>query len=294
MLTIRGVFTSVFYDETSLTVWHKQARPKERSPAVPDDRQGLVGKIQCAEYDVAVLTQEVAHPDKWRCHVLSLPCPAQLLERGTGEVLKHCLESITWTPFLRHAQNSDSKPFVCDLLCCDRAGASARAEDGLYAQAVDLAKRLRMPCYAHTTSTSQGRGFAPAAADFTGLIAGALSMGQAGSTESLRLCIESVLVLLRLPVRDAPRFPENHEAAIYLRELLLECTQSCSAGSKPADVLVSLFTRDVRETYVELSIPGGSGNIGGIAAGCHQMLCPAQMVQFLRDASGADAPGKCA
>ena len=264
---IRGVFTNIAYDETPLTI---RQRVRMLNAAVADGcatskeeatTKARVGKLFCMEFEVAVLTQEVAHPDRWRCNVMPISCPVQILERGTGEVLKHCVDFVTSLPFLHELRTTPPDVFAVDISCADRAAANGRCEDGLYSKAARCTKRLRLPCFAHTSSTSQGRGYAVVASDFTGLIAMSLAMGGAGSDEAFRDCLVAVLLASFLPALDSSPLSEHHEAVVYLRGFLLDRLPASQAGHQRLDSLMSLLTGDIWEPYVQLRVPGGERNV---------------------------------
>ena len=192
---IHGVLTNLCYDETPLTV-----RCKTPNKTGPEEEQktklqsaGMVGKLLCIDFEVAILTQKVDRPQRWQCSVMPIPCPVQILDRGTGEVLRHCIDAVTRIPVL-HDVCCVPDVFAADISCCDRASANGRCGDGLYAGAAARTKRLRMPCFAHTASTSQGRVYAVVSLDFTGLIAMSLAQSGTGSDDAFRKCIVEVLL----------------------------------------------------------------------------------------------------
>ena len=111
---------------------------------------------------------------------MSIPCLLQILDRGMGEVLKHCIDAVTRIIFAaRHSLFTTG--CVCSGYLCDRVFADVCCEDGFYALAGQRTKRLRLLCFARTCSTFQGRGYAVVALDFTGLfcdVAGTVWCGQ--------------------------------------------------------------------------------------------------------------------
>ena len=118
-----------------------------------------------------------------------------------------------------------------------------------------------MTCFAHTASTSQGRGYAVVSSEFTSLIAMSLAQFGTGSDDAFRKCIVEVLLASLLPVVDEDPFPDNHVAVAYLSGFLLDCLPATDIGKKRADALMTLLTGDIREPYIQLRIRGGQNNV---------------------------------
>ena len=90
-LEVEGVFVFVSYDETPL-----QARSKQGDQKKSDSRLAT-SKLLQAELAVGILMRKAKHEmpgEEYDFAVVNLPCFVLLLQRGTGEVLKMCLDEL--------------------------------------------------------------------------------------------------------------------------------------------------------------------------------------------------------
>ena len=104
--------------------------------------------------------------------------------------------------FLEAAQAEP--PFRANACTADRDGANDVCEDALYFERPEI-PRLRLPCGAHIGSTSQGRVYASATNDISGVIASSLAMQIGGEIEKLQHALVQLLGdRLRVHEMDAP------------------------------------------------------------------------------------------
>ena len=206
-----------------------------------------MSKLLFAEYGVTVLTRSVA-TGRFSCARFALPCPVIALDRGSGENMKVALQHMAHAPLLSKLRCSSPDIFSCDISCADRAGQNRRAEDGMYAEAAEAGLRVKLRCFAHCVSTSQGEGYSAVSADLTGSISASLIMCQGAEMTAFRECIVEVLVnSVVQPVLDAPPLPANHEAVVYLTSLLRICMPCSEEGKLRAELLLQMLSGDVRE-----------------------------------------------
>ena len=112
-ICISGVFTSIAYDETPLIV--RVADKVVAGAAGAVDVVPATTKLLCADFELSILIRDVS-TGSYRLSILSLPCPVVALKKGTGELLKHCLKTITRVPLL------DEVRAVSDDVLADSVG----------------------------------------------------------------------------------------------------------------------------------------------------------------------------
>ena len=249
-----GIFRSVAYDETPM---------KCRVARQDADNQGPeTAKLMQAECQFMVLYQNlpVLEPDKgaFDCMVLNLPCPVQVADRGTGEVLQAAIDKVSEVPGLSHFRAENPAAFSTDVSHCDRAKSNSRAEDGLFAR--HGIPRLRMPCVAHMASTAQGRGFAVVADDLTGIISLSLSQSSAsGQALEFQHHIRDVLFESIVRIHHHPPLPDTHPRSQQLLQFLHHCLPGTDAGKKRADALHTLLLRSSDMWSVEITLQCAPG-----------------------------------
>ena len=268
-ILIEGVFTNVLYDETPLSIRiNTRGEPDAAGVSQKEpDALPTTTKLLCLEFEISVLARDVAS-GKYTLTIIVLPCPVIGMQRGTGQILKSCIQAATAVPYLKVIRSTPTTtdgevlgelPVSVDVSCADRANSNNTAEDGLYAETVVDGMRLRFPCVAHIGATSIGRGLQTCGKDVSGTIAMCLAMDGAGRTKDLRHCIIAVLVESAEVINAAPHH-DGHESVQYLRELLVLCLPCSKAGQDRARLLLSLLTSDVREPYLQLRVPGGAAS----------------------------------
>ena len=281
-LRIVAVFKHISYDETPLPVRCDQYRPIDK-----ESKRQVAGPSTIFQSDVQVaIFSHDPRCDTYRTTVVNVPCPLSVIQRGTTSCIKRAIETHTAMPHLdglRQLQQGDAPPVLAaDFVCCDKAGPNNCCEDAIYAEAPDNLLKSRMPCMAHTVSTSQCRGFNTVAADITGQIAGALLMKPAASTEGFRDCCRSVLVSSVLGIHDAPALPEVHPARVHLRSVLWLCFPGDVAGLETATRLMHLLTGDPREATFFLRVPGAQLDVELWAREVSELLVPCAIPCFPR------------
>ena len=99
-LKVEGVFTFLSYDETPM-----QVRSRNSDKMKVPDAKPATSKLLQKELTLAILTRplvagnaELVKP-KFDLALLHLPCPVHLMQRGTGEVTKLCLDEELDVPF---------------------------------------------------------------------------------------------------------------------------------------------------------------------------------------------------
>ena len=189
--------------------------------------------------------------DTYRSILVNVPCPLAVIERGTASCLKQAMQAATDIPHLevlrQLKQSGDASIFSADFVCCDKAGPNSCCEDAVYSQSPDYLLRSRLPCFAHTVSTSQCRGFNSIPEDISGMLAAGLLMKPAGSTQGFRDCVRCVLETSCCGVLDAPPLPETHPTRQHLRSLLWLCLPGNAEGLASATRLMSLITGDIAQ-----------------------------------------------
>eukprot|EP00972_Heterocapsa_arctica_P010011 1471139-Heterocapsa_arctica.AAC.1 len=117
---------------------------------------------------------------------MPLSTPLQLTDRGTGEVLKACLDE-HWDVALLREVAAKCKLHI-QASTSDRAGANSRCIHGKAAYASVPA--LSEPCCAHMVSTAQQRAFASIGPELSGIIASSLAMKPGNALNLFRQEIE--------------------------------------------------------------------------------------------------------
>ena len=268
------------YDETPL-----QVRSRNYDKMKVPDAKPATSKLLQKELTLAILTRplvagnaELVKP-KFDLALLHLPCPVHLMQRGTGEVTKLCLDEDLDVPFLNEVMAINDSVFAADVTAADRAAPNNRAEDGMW---VDRGlPRLRFPCYAHTTSSSVGRALGCCSADISGQIAMSLCMRDAGATAEFRRCIAQAL-LINAEILDVPAYAPDHDQNVYLDVLLKSCLPGTGAGAMRARKLKQLLTSDVREQRIQLRVLGGQLNLHSWAEAVAENLLPTMIALFPR------------
>ena len=276
-IKIRGVFRSVTYDETPLAVRVRESSSGPLSAA-------CTSKLLQPYMEMCILTENL-DTGVFSCTVMPLPCPLQVLDRGTGVNLKHGLDHATSIPgfsaFVDNCCQSDT--FIGDVSACDRASANRVAEDGSYVQ--NKVPRLRMPCMAHIASTGQGRSFAATSVAVDGIVAlGILMRNNAGSAAEVQQIIAQVLLSKLDDVIDAEPHPSCHVQVQYLNAFLRSTLPGTDSGRNRACKLLSLLTGDVRSNRIVLRVVGGRANIdlSKWSTAVSEAILPSQIETFPR------------
>ena len=143
--------------------------------------------------------------------LLTTPCPLQILERGTAEVLKHCL-----------LRSSGVSPASQAFKLCTRASTTDQGSSNIRAEKAIATDRganwstIHHFCEAHITSTCFGKTFdGLLASDVSGLIHCALSLRHGASLNAFRACLRAE-VEVRLVVKRGfpPPSAQQHKAAM--------------------------------------------------------------------------------
>ena len=243
---IIGLFSSVAYDETPLRMKLTKS----------DSKAGVLCKVLQVELELAILSRCLSS-GKISMSVLQLPCPVQVLDRGTGENLAAAVQKIVhvvhWNR-LRALCRSFSA-YECDISSADRAAANDRAENGMYA--TSGCDRLRFPCYAHIASTAQARAMCACAQTITGVIHLSLCQKPAGAIDEFRVCIQRVLVESAV-ILDSEPLPESHAVSQQLIAVLRACLPSTDSGHRRFALLKRLLSGDINSDTVVIRISGES------------------------------------
>ena len=277
-IEVVGVFRSMTYDETPLPLRGGQLHDGSK------DNRAVTTKVFQSEVDLAILTRDLRRPHgEFSCCAMNLPQVLQHMERGTGLVLHDAVSKACEVPFwceLQQACFADG--LSVDVSCCDRASANAVCEDLLYAASGHDVARARMPCQAHMMSTCQGRGFAIASDDLTGVIAASLSMKQGGAAADLRECLVLTLLDPEPNVVDAGPFPPTQSQNVHLGICLRQVLPGTDEGLRRAEELKRELTSDIRDSRITLRVPGGNVDTTAWARRVAALLLPSAIPVFPR------------
>ena len=254
-LKIVGVFRFVSYDETPLPIRAHDAETSDQQKEKCVKSEKTVSgttKLFQADLQVAVLT--VDNRGEYACSIASLPCPINVIDKGTAKCLKQAVTSASSCPYWPQLCSADPEVFAADIVTADRAKANDLTEDSIYAESG--MPRMRLPCFAHIMSTGQGRGFSTISDDISGAIAVGLYMKTCGQVGSFRRCIADSLFHAVSDVLDGPPLPPEHESRVYLDGLLRVCLSNNEAGASRHEQLMAGLSGDVRQDAIVLRVPG--------------------------------------
>ena len=189
---------------------------------------------------------------------MTLPCPLQILDRGTGEVMKAALDvhQVPLINLLRKFVAAGEVAVCIDASCADRAAANGRVENAMYEDSSPRL-RFRLPCFAHIAATSQSRGFSCCEEDVSALIALSLTMDVAGSVSALRNCVSAVLLDSIAGIADLPPHVPSHPYSVRLHHVLATCLPGNDDARRTALRLKELLTGDTAADRFVLRVPGG-------------------------------------
>ena len=140
----------------------------------------------------------------------SFPTPLQILERNTGEVLRHSLVQNLGVSFWANSFQHKAR-----IVCVDKAGANAKAERGLVADRSPAWSSGVLPCEVHITSTIFKKTYPVYMPEHvSGLLHTALSLRSGPSLGLFRRClaktIERQLVIMHgSPPREATQHKQT-------------------------------------------------------------------------------------
>ena len=125
-----------------------------------------------------------------QCWLVPLLCPLQGLDQGTGENTKASIEESLRVPF--DSLTDDQYTFTTTAFTLDRDGANNRAVKGFEGEEPQT-PIMRLPCFIHIASTSEGRALNSTDADLTGVIGLSLSQQSLGEEDKFRDALTAVI-----------------------------------------------------------------------------------------------------
>ena len=284
---IVALFTHFSYDETPPPL---RCEDGPRRLTRKSARQAAgTAKVLQADLQIRIVAQN-AGTSTYHSVIIDCPCPLGVIERGTASCLKQAGVNLSHIPQFEALRSLDPGPgqpelLSADFVCADRAGANSCAEDSRYSDAAPKSLRSRQPCFAHTTSTSQSRGFNSIADDITGLIAMSLLQKPAKGTDGLRICLRDTLLDSCLGVRDvAPPLPGESDR-VHLAAVLDLCLPAPTEGARRKARLMVLLSADITLEEFYLRVPGFPGNgftVMEWAAEASELMLPAAIPEFPR------------
>ena len=240
-------------------------------------------KLFQADLQTAILT--VDERGAFSCQIATLPCPINVIDKGSAKCLKQAVTSASSCPHWSALCSADPDVFAADIACADRAKANDLTEDSIYAESG--MPRLRLPCFAHIMSTGQGRGFNSVSKDLSGAIAVGLYMKQSGQATSMRKCIADTLLHGVHDVIDAPPLEPHHESCIFLDGLLCLCLPNSECGRSRHEQPMKELPGDARQDVIVLRVPGSGADgfdlttwLRGWAARVSRLLLPCAISVF--------------
>jgi len=222
--------------------------PIAQLEAAPDalkrNEKGLC-KIVQSEAHIAFVVRVKSSKRYLLWHV-PLSCPLAVVDRGTGECLQGNAVRQMDVPGLTALL--PMFPLVLPCTTSDKASANIRMDESL--QCHDwLSRRLRLPCFAHVTSTTQGHAFSPLQSVIAGAVATCAAQQPLGSANKLRQ--ELALILWRdVVVVDAPRPPDDTPHRQQLRHLLSLCISKSQEGERRRMIIWHCLTGDPDSTTI--------------------------------------------
>jgi hypothetical protein len=259
---------SVQYDETPIKL-----------TMVEDSKEKdtKIAKVMHLEVEVGVVVRGPITGDKAVYFHGEVATHLYVLERSTAECIAECVDRA------RNIDGWDSlREFftaVVEASSCDRAACNLRAE-AHFAASRPTSPHLLLPCEVHMLSTIQQKavetGFD---ADISGMIAAALSMQIAGSSDQLRKCMEKVILSNLDIFEGAAQLPDDDPSTLYRRRLLDETLGNDLANMQRKKVLDACCNGDVREESI-----AHFGNMSGtdIAKAVAAALLPRALPIFPR------------
>ena len=150
-----------------------------------------------------------------QCWLLPLLCPLQGLDQGTGENTKASIEESLHVPF--DPLTDDQYTFTTAAFTLDRDGANNRAVKGIEGEQTPT---MRLPCFVHIASTSEGRALNSVDADITGVIGLSLTQKSLGEYDKFKDALAAVIKQSVRPHLGRP--PPDFHPDMQLRNKLLD------------------------------------------------------------------------
>jgi hypothetical protein len=220
-----ALICGMFYDETPLSI------RVERKPLSPggvhigprDARRPTVSKVlQSDAFIVAVIRHGSVF---FSCRV-NLPSPLQVMDHGTAENLKSCMDHI-WSAYPAVKGLKEVFPAVIYSSTHDRGSCNLKYEACELRSAAPHEGRISMHCDAHKVTNVAGSQYEQAPRPISGAISFANSQRPAGSLDTLRCCL-----LMFLKTRCKVRVGLSSEAASQHRDAICRMCTAVSAERK--------------------------------------------------------------
>lgn len=212
-----ALLTTVLSDSTLFDLGIKDSRArqqkKRKGVRATDPPVKQRGKVLQSEMKVGVLVKHrVAKQYQWL--TVQIATPLQCGDRTTADVLRACWHDLSRLPEL--AALAAQCRCSATINTWDRDAANLRLHRALETEVKCIEQ---LPCDVHKIAQSLSLGYNLASADISGLVAFGLSMRAAGSLESIRTALKSVLrQRLRICRAAAPPLASSG-AAQYARQL---------------------------------------------------------------------------
>jgi len=281
-----AVHRCISYDETPLGM----CLPAEDDDPLAISAAGLpksskpaseLCKLLQTELQLCIVSENLVSGGFEAC-VLTIPRPLQVIERGTASCMHTALRAAQHVPHLDILRTvAGPSSFHMAAGVADRAAANNSTEDALYAGLFRI-PRVRLPCFAHCSSTAQGRAFNPVADETSGIISLALVMENSGCSASYRACVVDVLLQSIDVVLNAEPHGPGHPCSKYLQCVLSLCLPGTPVGQRSATALRALLTSDITRERISLRVVGGAIDQKMWARSVAALLLPRSIVLFPR------------